>query len=195
MSHGEPDTVEQLAWISAGAVLAQLPIVVVYALYAGTPNPKQTLRVIVFTFVLFTPLALATSGIAHAIFSYVGWEAPELHGHKILEQLKTSEFSTSMLIVILSATIGAGLIEEVVFRGLLQPSISLFLRGISVWGAIFSTSVIFSAMHIGAVPISSLLGLFVLSIGLCLARVKTGGVFAPIIIHILFNAFNIAFVL
>ena len=195
MSHGEPDTVEQLAWISAGAVLAQLPIVVVYALYAGTPNPKQTLPVIVFTFVVFTPLALATSGIAHAIFSYVGWEAPELHGHKILEQLKTSEFSTSMLIVILAATIGAGLIEEVVFRGLLQPSISLFLRGISVWGAIFSTSVIFSAMHIGVVPISSLLGLFVLSIGLCLARVKTGGVFAPIIIHILFNAFNIAFVL
>ena len=100
-----------------------------------------------------------------------------------------------MLIVILAATIGAGLIEEVVFRGLLQPSISLFLRGISVWGAIFSTSVIFSAMHIGAVPMSSLLGLFVLSIGLCLARVKTGGVFAPIIIHILFNVFNIAFVL
>jgi membrane protease YdiL (CAAX protease family) len=195
MSHGEPDSIEQLAWISSGAVLAQLPIVVVYALYAGTPNPKQTLRVIVVTFVLFTPLALATSGIAHAIFSYVGWEAPELLGHETLEQLKTSEFSTSMLIVILAATIGAGLIEEVVFRGLLQPSISHFLRGISVWGAIFSTSVIFSAMHIGAVPMSSLLGLFVLSIGLCLARVKTGGVFAPIIIHILFNAFNIAFVL
>jgi len=56
MSHGEHDSVEQLAWISAGAVLAQLPIVVVYALYAGTPNPKQTLPVIVFTFVLFTPL-------------------------------------------------------------------------------------------------------------------------------------------
>ena len=53
MSHGEPDSIEQLAWITAGAVLAQLPIIFVYALYAGTPNPKQTLRAIVFTFVLF----------------------------------------------------------------------------------------------------------------------------------------------
>jgi len=195
MSHGEPASIEQLAWISGGAICAQLPVVFVYMLFVQPPNIRNNIGLIVFTFAIFTPLALAISSVAHVLFSSIGWEDPNEMGHETLTLIQSAEFSTYLVVVVLAATIGAGVIEEIVFRGLLFPSMPEIDGGSSVWGAIFVTSVIFSAMHIGSVPPSALLGLFVLSVGLCLARVKSGGVFAPIVIHILFNAFNIAFVL
>jgi membrane protease YdiL (CAAX protease family) len=195
MSQGESDSIEQLAWISCGAVCAQMPIVFIYAMFVKPPEMRRSIRVIAVLFFIFTPLALITSGVAHFLFSSVGWEAPNEMGHETLTLIQNAEFSTYLVVVVLGATLGAGVIEEVVFRGLLLPSVAQFFGGSSAWIAILTTSVIFSAMHIGAVPPSALLGLFVLSVGLCLARVKSGGVFAPIVIHILFNAFNIAFVL
>jgi membrane protease YdiL (CAAX protease family) len=195
MSQGESDSIEQLAWISCGAVCAQMPIVFIYAMFVKPPEMRRSIRVIAVLFFIFTPLALLTSGVAHALFSAIGWENQNELGHETLQLLQSAEFSAPMIAVILAATIGAGIVEEVVFRGLLLPSVPLFLRGTSVWGTILVTSLIFSAMHIGAVPLSSLFGLTVLSVGLCLARIKSGGVFAPIVVHILFNTFNIAFVL
>jgi len=195
LSKGEPDSIEQLAWISACAIIAQIPIVFAYAMYTKRLVLNKSGKQIALYFVIFTPLALITSGAAHFLFSIIGWENPDDLGHETLELLQNSNFSVYLLVVILVATIGAGIIEEVVFRGLLLPSVPQLIGNHSVWGAIATTSVIFAAMHIGAVPLSALLGLFVLSIGLCLARIQSGGVFVPIVVHILFNAFNIAFVL
>ena len=195
MSHGEPQSIEQLAWISGGAICAQIPVVFAYNLFVKPPKIKKNTGVIVIGFVVFTPLALITSGVAHFLFSSIGWEDSNEMGHETLTLIQNAELSTYLVVVVLAATLGAGVIEEVVFRGLLLPSVAQFFGASSAWIAILTTSVIFSAMHIGSVPPSALLGLFVLSVGLCLARVKSGGVFAPIVIHILFNAFNIAFVL
>jgi len=195
MSHGEPQSIEQLAWILGGMICAQIPVVFAYNMFVKPPKIKKNTGVIAIGFVVFTPLALITSGVAHFLFSSIGWEDPNEMGHETLTLIQNAEFSTYLVVVVLAATFGAGVIEEVVFRGLLLPSVAHFFGGSSAWSAIFTTSVIFSAMHIGSVPLSALLGLIVLSVGLCLARVKSGGVFAPIVIHILFNAFNIAFVL
>ena len=195
MSHGEPQSIEQLAWILGGMICAQIPVVFAYNMFVKPPKIKKNTGVIAIGFVVFTPLALITSGVAHFLFSSIGWEDPNEMGHETLTLIQNAEFSTYLVVVVLAATFGAGVVEEVVFRGLLLPSVAHFFGGSSAWSAIFTTSVIFSAMHIGSVPLSALLGLIVLSVGLCLARVKSGGVFAPIVIHILFNAFNIAFVL
>jgi membrane protease YdiL (CAAX protease family) len=195
MSHGELASIEQLAWVSGGAIIAQIPVVFVYMLFVKPPNIRHNLGIIFIGFVIFTPLALGTSSIAHALFSSIGIEDPNQMGHETLALIKNAEFSTYLVVVLLAATLGAGVIEEVVFRGLLFPSVGQFIGGSSVWSAVIATSVIFSVMHIGSVPLSALLGLVVLSVGLCLVRAKSGGVFAPISIHILFNTFNIAFVL
>jgi membrane protease YdiL (CAAX protease family) len=96
--------------------------------------------------------------------------------------------------VVLCATIGAGIVEEVMYRGLILPSLSTIIGGNTVWKAIIITSILFSVMHWGSVQPSGHLGLFVFSIGLCWARVKSGGVVAPAAVHIVFNAINIAFV-
>ncbi|MBT4583450.1 MAG: CPBP family intramembrane metalloprotease [Phycisphaerae bacterium] len=195
MSQGEPETIERLSWISGGAICAQIPVVIVYSLFVKPPNIRNNIGVILIIFVTFTPLALVTSGLAHALFSSIGWEDSNEVGHETLVFLHNAEFSIYLVVVVLAATLGAGVIEEIVFRGLLLPSVPEFVGSTSVWGAILITSAIFSAMHLGSVPLSALLGLMVLSIGLCLARVKSGGVFAPIAVHILFNTFNIALVL
>ncbi len=195
MSHGEQNTIEQLAWISGGAICAQIPVVFVYSMFVKPPKIRKNIGVILFAFIVFTPLALVTSGVAHSLFSNIGWEDPNEMGHETLTLIENSEFSTYLVVVVLAATLGAGIIEEIVFRGLLFPFIPQFFESDSMWGAVLATSVIFSAMHIGSVPLSSLFGLTVLSIGLCWACAKSGGVFAPIVVHILFNTFNIAFVL
>ena len=195
MSQGEHGTMEQLGWISLCALAAQLPVVFVYAFYPKPSTPSRRAMVVAVGFVVFTPLAMVTASVAHTMFSALGWEDPNGLGHETLLLLKTSSFSTASVLVIFAATIGAGIIEEVVFRGVLFPSIPLIFRGVSVWGAAILTSVIFALMHMGSVPPSALAGLFVLSVGLCWARVNSGGVLAPIVIHILFNALNIALVL
>jgi membrane protease YdiL (CAAX protease family) len=195
MSHGESGSIEHLAWISGSAIIAQMPVVFIYAMCVQPPKIKNNIGVILIGFVIFTPLALGTSGVAHALFSGIGLEDPNEMGHETLALIKNAGFSTYLVVVLLAATLGAGVIEEVVFRGLLFPSMPHFFGSSSVWCATIVTSVIFSVMHIGSVPLSALLGLFVLSIGLCLVRAKSGGVFAPMVVHILFNTFNIAFVL
>ena len=195
MSQAEQGTMEQLGWISLCALVAQLPVVFVYAFYLNPSAPSRKAIVVAVGFVVFAPLAMATASVAHYVFSGLGWEDPNGLGHETLLQLKTSPFSTASVLVIFAATIGAGIVEEVVFRGVLFPGIPLIFRGVSVWGATIMTSVIFALMHMGSVPPSALAGLLVLSIGLCWARVNSGGVLAPIVIHILFNAMNIALVL
>ncbi len=195
MSHGEANSLDQLSWVSAGAVCAQIPIVFVYMMFVKPPEIKRSIRVVAITFFIFAPLALATSGVLHAAFSSIGWENESDLGHETLQLLQISEFSSAMVVVVIAVTVGAGIVEEIVFRGLLLPSIPLFFRGVSVFGAMLVTSLIFALMHLGSVPLSALIGLVVLSIGLCWARAKSGGVFAPIFVHILFNTLNIAFVL
>lgn len=72
--------------------------------------------------------------------------------------------------------------EELLFRGLIYRNLKAFFPG--WWPAIMS-SLIFAAMHFNWL---SLLPLFLLGAWLCLSYEKTGNIFAPIIVHGLFNA-------
>ena len=63
--------------------------------------------------------------------------------------------------------------------------------GGSPWGSIIITSFLFTFMHIGAADWQGLPSLFVLSLGLGWIFTKTGRLIAPIIVHMLFNGFNL----
>jgi len=93
--------------------------------------------------------------------------------------------------VILAAVVLAPLGEEVFFRGLLQSMFRRYLR--RPWGAIVATSILFSAMHF--TDIKSLPALFALSVALGYNYERTGRLYSPIMIHMLFNLVNIAEVL
>lgn len=91
-------------------------------------------------------------------------------------------------VLILTAVIAAPLGEEVLFRGILQSTIRRYTH--KPWIAILTTSLLFAAAHCEA-DIKSLPALFALSIALGYNYERTGRLFAPIVIHILFNAANI----
>jgi membrane protease YdiL (CAAX protease family) len=187
-------TLAGTAWMLGASMVAQLPIVVIYAKLRKKCGSRQIMPVSLVAFAVFVPLALAVAGLGHAILVALGLEIPTEIGHKILEQLAHAPMDTPAWVVIVCVTLGAGVFEEVMYRGLILPSLSAIIGGKTVWRAIFLTSAIFAVMHIGAAQPSAIVGLFFLSIGLCWARVKSGGVLAPIVIHTVFNAMNIAFV-
>ena len=191
---GIDGTIGATAWMYASAMVAQIPIVLVYAYLRKKCGSKHIAEISIVTFVVFVPIAIATTSLLHSVFSYGGIEPATQLGHETLAQLTKTPWTTATWVVVICVTIGAGIFEEVLYRGLLLPTFTALLGGKTAWGAIVITSVIFASMHIGVSPPSAIFGLFILSIGLCWARVKSGGVISPIIIHIVFNAMNIAFV-
>jgi membrane protease YdiL (CAAX protease family) len=190
----DEDSMERLAWMYSGAMIAQIPIVIAYAVFRSRFGSRNIVPSSIIAFVVFVPMTFAITAISHMVFVKAGIESPSEIGHVTLLQLSSEPWGKSAWVVVLCATVGAGIIEEVMYRGLILPSLSTIIGGNTVWKAIIITSILFSAMHWGSVQPSALLGLFVFSIGLCWARVKSGGVVAPAVIHIVFNAINIAFV-
>ena len=191
---GANGTLTETAWITAPSILAQLPLLVAYAILRRRVGSRKILTVALIGFVVFAPLALTTAAILHALFSRIGVEPTEIIGHDTLRLLSQEGLTSSALIVIICVTIGAGIIEEVFYRGLILPTFVAVFMSKTPWIAIIVTSILFAFMHLEVVPYSSLGGLFVLSLGLCWARVKSGGVLAPIAIHVVFNTMNIAIV-
>jgi membrane protease YdiL (CAAX protease family) len=191
---GAEGTLSETAWMYGSSIVAQIPIVLVYAKYSLKRRHRRDILVSCLAFVVFVPLALTVAALSHAVFVTSGLELHSSLGHETLKQLAVSPMGAQTWIVILSVTVGAGILEEVFYRGLLLPLFAELFGGKTVWRAIIATSAFFAVMHIGIAQPSAILGLFVLSIGLCWARVKSGGVLSPIVIHVVFNAMNIAFV-
>ncbi len=190
----QTETLVGTAWILGASMIAQLPIVLLYAKLRRKCGSRHIMPVSAVTFAVFVPLALAVAGLGHAVLVALGLEIPTELGHKTLEQLAYAPMDAPTWVVIVCVTLGAGVFEEVMYRGLILPSLAAIIGGRTVWRAILLTSALFAVMHIGAAQPSAIVGLFFLSVGLCWARVKSGGVLAPIVIHTVFNAMNIAFV-
>ena len=187
-------TIEQHAWISASAVIATIPVLIVYMALRHRYRSRHVIAAVVTTFVVFVPMTLAVAEIGHKAFTTIGLEPLAKFGHTTLDDLAASSWGTSAWIVVICATIGAGIIEEILYRGLMLPLLASLIGGRTAWRAIITTSILFALMHAGSVPPSAMIGLFVFAIGLGWARIVSRGVVAPIAIHILFNAMNIAFV-
>ncbi len=118
---------------------------------------------------------------------------PELLArHEFLKILTNPEIPTFWrAMVIPTAVLLAPLGEEVIFRGLLQSMFRRYFR--RPWVAIVLTSILFSAMHMAV--LESLPALFALSLVIGYSYERTGRLYSPIMIHMLFNLVNIAEVL
>ena len=186
--------IQELAWIYSGAMVAQLPVVFVYSVFRSRFGSRNIVPSSLIAFVVFVPMAFGITAIMHTAFVNFGIEPATKIGHTTLLALASEPWGKSAWLLVLCATIGAGIMEEVMYRGLILPTLSTIIGGNTVWKSIIITSILFSAMHLHSVQPSALFGLFVFSVGLCWARVKSGGVVAPAVIHTAFNALNIAFV-
>lgn len=134
---------------------------------------------------------VASVGFIAALFEQiVTGEPPREIAHSTLEDLIAPEAGGSTWPLIGLVVFGAAIFEEVLYRGLLQESIKHFAQ--SRWVAIAGTSVIFTLMHGGAVPLTALPALFALSLALGWAYEKSNSLLPPILAHMGFNALNIA---
>ncbi len=108
---------------------------------------------------------------------------------EFLKQLETNMIQANLLdnlILVVAATLIAPLVEEFLFRGLLQQS--LFYQHGSLLPAIIVPTVIFAIFHVAYLfYLPALIELIALAIMLAWVMAKTGNLLIPILIHGLFN--------
>jgi membrane protease YdiL (CAAX protease family) len=102
--------------------------------------------------------------------------------------LVLAEYPSILLrvVVVVFIVIVTPFFEEIVFRGLLQSSIAGFVS--RRWMAIVLASLLFTALH----PWTHCLAIFPLSCVIGYSYEKSGSLLRPIVIHMLFNGFNVA---
>lgn len=150
------------------------------------PAAMTTLRVTLF----IIPATFLTLALAGLISMQLGYEIPPI-AHQTLVAILEAE-SPIVRFGLIGLAVGlVPVLEEIIFRGLVQTALlqSKAVRG--RWTIIAVASLLFTLMHVG-LPAPALVGIYVLSLGLGYAYEKTGRLWAPMLIHIAFNALNVA---
>ena len=97
-----------------------------------------------------------------------------------MEQL----FDGSLVLVLVTALIVAPLVEEIVFRGALLRALQ---KGMNTPMAVLISSVLFAAVHTGAIQMTYA---FILGLILCIVRLNSRSLWGSVLMHISFNAAN-----
>jgi len=194
------DTLRRVALIGLGAHAVAMVVGLLYirlAFHKGRDNPF-TARLtdvvvgvvgLVLAFPIVYLIGTAAYSLASRIAAARGAEAPDIMGHTTLQALTATDTTTWHWLVILDVVLLAPLFEEIVYRGFLQTGLVRLMR--SPLLGIALTSVIFSLMHAGSVPVYTLATLFAVSIGFGVVFERTGRIGAPIVMHAAFNALNL----
>jgi len=116
----------------------------------------------------------------------LGTSPPEDSDQVIVQAFQQSKDMGLRLSIIVAAGLVAPVVEELVYRGLIYG----FARSlIGHWPAALLSSAIFALVHVDAV---ASLPLFVLALGLATAYDRSRSLWVPVIMHMLFNAWNLA---
>ncbi len=127
----------------------------------------------------------------------IGYEPPK-HGHGLLGPMVEGSASMRLKLLIHVAVL-APLFEELLFRGIIQSGLSHSGGRPRPWLGILVASVLFTGAHFKPDPTDiawhTLPSLFVLSVALGWVYERTGSLWAPILMHALFNGSQVALVL
>jgi membrane protease YdiL (CAAX protease family) len=168
-----------------------LPVFMAIVRAARTPAPDmrfsrgRTVLLSVSSLLVIWPVVAAAGAVTAWLLG-----APDEIAHQTLRELSVGPLDRPHIMLVVLAVLAAPVLEEVMYRGLLQEA--LIQLGLKRWPAIALTSVAFAAAHVGAADHHVLPALFVLSLALGWAYEKTGRLWAPILMHALFNAGNFA---
>jgi membrane protease YdiL (CAAX protease family) len=123
------------------------------------------------------PLALCVNGLMRLLI-------PKADGRiHLLEELLLNKPSSEIIwLAVAAAAVTAPIVEELVFRGMLQSSFNVFSAG----PAILCSAIVFAAIHSSTWP--DPIPLVLVGVGFGLAFQRTGNLLAPIIAHCLFNS-------
>lgn len=193
-------TVSQRSLILIGQYAAQALIVPVLLWQArrasregpgpARPGPVRSMLIGAGALLLFWPLVQCTAGVSAYLVQRISGEPVEHIAHDTLSLILKSPPGAWLAVMSALVVIAAPLLEEVMYRGILQST----MRGVGLgrWTAIVITSAVFALMHVGVARWHALAALLVLSIGLGWIYEKTGRLEAAMSMHVLFNAANLA---
>ena len=120
--------------------------------------------------------------------------------HTLLREMNGSSTTVHWWLVIILAAVVAPVTEEILFRGLLQGWLAGMFR--SRWAAIVVSAGIFAVFHLAAredaiagefplARIETIPALFVLGLVLGYSYEKSGSLYRPMAIHLVFNALSL----
>lgn len=105
--------------------------------------------------------------------------------HQSLQTLTTTDSAIMRWLIAIFAVLIVPVFEELLFRGFVQSSITAWTG--HAWLSIAATSLLFAILH----PWQHQVGLFFLSCGFGYAYERSGSLFRPIIMHMLFNGLSV----
>jgi membrane protease YdiL (CAAX protease family) len=128
-------------------------------------------------------------GLAWVCRWLMGLVSIEAKAQAAIETLRTTHSPAQVLLVGITAILLAPVAEEVLFRGILYPSIKQAgFPQLALWGS----AVIFAATHAN---LMTFVPLTFFAIAQCLLYERTANLAAPIAAHSLFNIINFVWVL
>jgi membrane protease YdiL (CAAX protease family) len=150
------------------------------------PRLARTLGLAALAAALVIPLAMALGEVARRILEGAG-RSPQVQ--ESVKALQTTDSFEQQVYFGIITVIVAPFVEEVLFRGILYPTVKQFgFPRFAVW----STSILFAMFHVNAMAFVPLVFMAVI---LTLLYETTGNLLAPIVTHALFNATNLALLL
>jgi len=161
----------------------------------GLKRPAwRDLLIGVLAIVIALPVVNATGLIALEIYRAFKQATPPTIGHNTLQTISESQSDPWAWAQAASAILITPIVEELIYRYFLQTALVRFVN--RAWLGVLLTAGLFAAAHIGAVPAATLSTvlpvLFVLGLALGIAMQRTGKLSVPIVMHAMFNAFNVA---
>ena len=139
------------------------------------------------------PLILAAVTVTIFFAKLFSGQDYQMQQHEQLEMITEYPQLPLRIMIVFVAIVIAPLLEEMLFRGFVQTTIRSFINiRNSAWPAIAASSVFFAIMHADPAHWPAL---FVLGVCLGYSYEKSGSLFRPIFIHLLFNAASVTIVL
>jgi membrane protease YdiL (CAAX protease family) len=188
-----------------GQGLTQLPLVIYFlvrlglqpdGLRAGGVLPRRWRGDVgsgVVGFLLATPAVFLVTALTGAAAAKYGHPAPE-RLHEGLDRLVRAGPGAEALFLI-SFCLVAPLLEEAIYRGLVQTALLQALGPKRRWGIVLGAAGVFALIHAQNVDWVALPGLWVLGVALGWLYERRGSLLPCVVVHVLFNACNCALAL
>lgn len=183
--------------------ITQLPVVILLLILTrgswrelGVPGDRPRRQALWGVGVGMVALGLVTGTHALSMLAarLMRVDQPEV-GHEMLTAMKAAGLGPAQWLMIVSAVVVAPVLEEMIFRALMQTSLLGVLGRGRRWAVIITASLLFTVVHAGSVWAFALPGIFVLGVIMGGMYERTGSIVGPIVVHVIFNAVNTALML
>jgi hypothetical protein len=181
------------ASLAVGLLLVRL--VAMSAPEAGLTMGRRSVGAGFIGFVCAWPLVMTVSAVAVWSHTVATGAKPDPIAHETLQTLADHPESVWAWLLTALAVLAAPVQEEIVYRGFAQSAVLAATQ--RPWLAVLATSTIFTAAHVvGDKPVPWYAGVAIFALSVCMgvAFERSRSLLVPIIMHVLFNAANVAMV-